>query len=245
MKKIVFLVLIAAIIPLPVFSQANFSGSADINIFANIPESDGYNSLINPDNIMEIEDIAMMPSLIAKLDAGDDKTSFSAWFSMNEFLDVLGNELYAFDLMRLSANVYLTNNISMEIGRQSMLTGYGYGWNPIDFANPLKNPADPDAALRGVDAFALRSYLGNSAALKLYALVPQDLLSAGLDYEEVKAGAEMTLNLPGMELKLAGLWDYDNTEGSDAYTPSAGAALMLDLFGIGVYGEGAARKGSR
>ncbi len=44
---------------------------------------------------------------------------------------------------------------------------------------------------------------------------------------------------------MSGLWDYDNNEGSDAYTPAAGAAFMLDFFGIGVYGEGAARKGSR
>ena len=186
-----------------------------------------------------------MSSLIAKLNAGDESTSFSAWFSIKEFPDILGNELYAFDLMRLSANVYLTDNVSMEIGRQSMLTGYGYGWNPIDFANPLKNPADPDADLRGVDGAALRMYLGDITSLKLYGIIPDSLLSSGLDYEEIKAGAEMIFNLPGMELRLAGFWDYDHSEGSDAYTPSVGSAFMLDLFGIGVYGEGAARKGSR
>jgi len=109
----------------------------------------------------------------------------------------------------------------------------------------LKNPTDPNADLRGVDAFVFKTYLGNSAALKVYALAPQDLLVTGLDYEEINPGGELTLNLPGMELKLSGLWDYDNNEGSDAYTPAAGAAFMLDLFGVGVYGEAAARKGSR
>ena len=268
MKKIFFLIIMVVVIIMPMFGQADFSGSADISIYANLPESDGYNSLINPANILGIEDIAMIPSLTGKLDTGDEKTSFSAWFSMKEYpigqgllaaayfdptqtgavyelVSATGDKIYTFDLMRLSANVYLTDNISMEVGRQSMLTGYGYGWNPIDFANSLKNPADPDADLRGVDALVMRRYLGNSAALKLYALAPQDLLSAGIDYEEIKAGAEMTLNFSGIELKLAGLWDYDNTEGSDTYTPAAGAAVILDLFGIGVYGEVSARKGSR
>ncbi len=245
MKRLVFFNILVAVILLPIFAQADFSGYADISIFANIPESDGYDSLLNPGNIFGLQDFSMTSSLIAKLDAGDESTSFSAWFSLKEFLDAQSNELYAFDLMRLSANVYLTDNISMEIGRQSMLTGYGYGWNPIDFANPLKNPADPDADLRGVDAATLRMYLGDNTALKLYGILPDSVLSSGLDYEEIKVGTEAVFYLPGLEFRLAGFWDYDNSEGSDVYTPSVGAALMLDLFGIGVYGEVAARKGSR
>lgn len=244
MKKILFIIITAAVILLPVFAQADFSGSADIAIFANIPESNSFTSILSRTDL-GVEDIGMMSALIAKLDARDESTSFSAWFSMKEFPDAPGNELYAFDLMRLSANVYLTDNISMEVGRQSMLTGYGYGWNPIDFANPLKNPADPDADLRGVDGAALRMYMGDITTLKLYGIIPDSLLSSGFDYEEIKVGSEMTFNLPGMELKLAGFWDYDHSEGSDAYTPSAGTALMLDLFGIGVYVEASARKGSR
>jgi len=245
MRKILFLITMSVFILLPLSAQADFSGSADITIFANIPESDGYESLLNPGNALGVQDFGMMSSLIAKLDAGDESTIFSAWFSINEFPDALGNELYAFELMRLSAIVYLTDNISMEIGRQSMLTGYGYGWNPIDFANPLKNPADPDADLRGVDGAALRMYPGDTTSLKLYGILPDSLLSSGLDYEEIKAGAEAIIYLPGLEVRLAGFWDYDKSEGSDAYTPSVGTALMLDLFGIGVYGEAAARKGSR
>ncbi|MCK5198948.1 MAG: hypothetical protein KAR21_11385 [Spirochaetales bacterium] len=244
MKKILFLITMSVFILLPLSAQADFSGSADITIFANIPESDSFSSLLSRADL-GIEDIGMMSALIAKLDAGDESTIFSAWFSMKEFPDALWNELYAFDLMRLSAIVYLTDNISIEIGRQSMLTGYGYGWNPIDFANPLKNPADPDADLRGVDGAALRIYLGDKTSLKLYGIIPDSLLSSGLDYEEIKAGTEMALNLPGVEVKLAGFWDYDNSEGSDAYTPAAGAAIILDLFGVGVYGEAATRKGSR
>lgn len=269
MEKILFSIIMAAVILLPMSAQADFSGSADITIFTNIPESDSFSSILSRSDL-GVKDIGMMSSLIAKLDAGDDSTTFSAWFSLKaypigqgllaagydstepddilmvyDFISAVGDRIYSFDLMRLSANVYLTDNVSMEIGRQSMLTGYGYGWNPIDFANPLKNPADPDAELRGVDAIALRYYPGSSTAIKIYALVPQELSSSGLDYGEIKLGTEAVFYFPGLEFRLAGFWDYDSSEGSDAYTPSVGTAFMLDLFGIGVYGEGAARKGSR
>ena len=134
MKKIVFFNILAAFILLPVFSQADFSGSADISIFANIPESDGFSSDLSRADL-GIEDIGMMSALITKLDSGDESTSFSAWFSMKEYpigqgllaasylnptqtgavyelVSATGDKIYSFDLMRLSANVYLTDNIS-------------------------------------------------------------------------------------------------------------------------------------
>ncbi|MCF6336158.1 MAG: hypothetical protein L3J12_10490 [Spirochaetales bacterium] len=266
MKKIIIIISLLAVMSVSVYSQADFSGSADITLLANIPESDSYDSLLNPGNVLGIQDFVMIPSLIAKLDAGDESSTFSAWFLMKEYpigqgllaasygdsiqtgsayelISAFGDSIYTFDLMRLSANVYLTDNISMEIGRQSMVTGYGYGWNPIEFANPLKNPAYSHADLRGVDGLVFRMYPGDITSLKLYGILPDTFLTPGLDYEEIKAGGEATFYLPGMELKLAGFWDYDNTEGSDPYTPSAGAALMLDFFGIGVYGEASFRKG--
>ena len=274
-KILVFVIIMTMVLSLHLFSQVDFSGSADISIGANIPESDDYNSLINPGNVFGLKDIGISSSLIAKLDAGDEKTTFSAWFSLKEypigqgllaattdsfvdydettndymytdqFVAVVGDTIFSFDLMRLSANVYITDWFSMEVGRQSMLTGYGYGWNPIDFANPLKNPTDPDAALRGVDGLSFKLYFGNVAAFKVYGVFPDDLLSSGLNFEEIKAGGEMAFNFPGLELKLAGFYDYDSTVGSDAYTPSVGAGFIADLFGIGVYGEAAVRKGSR
>ena len=54
MKKILFLITIVTVIQLPLFAQADFSGSADITISANIPESDGYDSLINPGNVLGV-----------------------------------------------------------------------------------------------------------------------------------------------------------------------------------------------
>jgi len=267
MKKIIIISIFIVVAGF-LFAKTDFSGTAAVIINANIPDSSGYSSLLNPGNIMEISDIAISPSFIVKLDAGDDKTTFSAWFSLKdyllgqgllaaaysdpeqpgavkEFLSASGSSIYTLDLMRLRANVYLTDNISLEVGRQSMLTGYGYGWNPIDFADPLKNPRDPNAELKGVDACVLNTYLGNTVSLKLYALVPLAFLNPGFSYSEIKPGGELTVSFPGIELKAAGIWDYDSTEGNDAYTSAAGLAFNFDFFGIGVYGETSIRKGSR
>ncbi|MBI9109544.1 MAG: hypothetical protein JEZ04_22570 [Spirochaetales bacterium] len=268
MKKIISALFIVMITAVSLYSQVSFSGSADIVIDSNISENGDYASLINPGNLLGMKDIGISSSITSKLDAGDEKTSFSAWLSLNEYpmgqvlltsayndplqiggvlelTKTLGDTIFSMNLMRLSANVYLSNFVSMEVGRQSMLTGYGYGWNPIDFANPLKNPLDPDAALRGVDGISFKFFIGDMTALKIYGILPQDLLSSGLEYEEIKTGGELTMYFPGVELKLAGFYDYDNTDGSDAYTPSVGTGLMLDIMGIGVYGEAAIRKGSR
>lgn len=275
MRKILPVLLLILLFSFEVYSQVSFSGSADITFNASIPESSDFESTMNPGNVLGYQDLGLSSALIAKLDAGDEKTTFSAWFSLKEypigqgfmaltyesmidgdnatnaflmageFIAVAGDTIFSLDLMRLSANVYMGDYISMEAGRQSFLTGYGYGWNPIDFANPLKNPMDPDAALRGVDGISFDFYLGDISALKVYGILPRDILSTGFEFEEIKAGGELTLFLPGLEVKLAGIYDYDKSTGSDAYTPSVGAGFMADLRGLGFYGEAALRKGSR
>ena len=266
MKKIIILIVIVTIFVLPLSAQVDFSGSAEINFIANIPQDD-YNSILNPQNMMKIHDLAMVSSLITKIDGGGEKSTFSAWFSLKEYPIGLGllsattgtvNEAYAYEfingsgdiiftpeLMRLSANVFLGDMASLTIGRQSMLTGYGYGWNPIDFANPLKNPTDPNKELKGVDGLCLGIYPGNVISIRLYTLLPDNIMTTGLEYNEIKAGSELTLYFSGVEAKLAGFWDYDSKEGSDAYTPALGAAFMFDIFGAAVYSELSLRKGSR
>jgi len=263
MKKVIFVLVLAAAGVASLAAQADFSGTAKINFAGNIPGGD-YDSILNPGNMLGVNDLSMSSSLIAKLDGGGDKSTFSAWFSLKQypigqglmaattspatvydFVKGAGDTVYNLELMRLSSDFYLGDNVSVTVGRQSMLTGYGYGWNPIDFANPLKNPAEPDAELKGVDGVTVGIYPGSSSALKVYAVLPDDPLISGTGYKEVKAGSELTLYLPGVETKLAGFWDYDSSQGSDAYTPAAGAAFMVDVFGAGVYSEMALRKGSR
>ncbi len=208
-------------------AQADFSGNGAVTINSNIPESG-------------ITDVTFSPSLTLKLDAGDGDASFSAWFAMQR-----DSDLYSFDLLRFSMSAYLSDSIILEAGRQNMLTGYGYGWNPIDFADPLKDPADPEAELRGVDAVTVSASIGSVLSVRAYTLLPSDLLSSGLDYRELKPGGELTLSFPGIEIKAAGIWDWDSSEGEDAYTPAFGTAFSMDIFGAGVYSEAAFRKGSR
>ncbi len=246
------------------FAETDFSGTAAVTINANIPEADGFSSTLNPGNMLGITDIGMSPGLAVKMNAGDDRTTFSAWISLKEyplgqgllaacgssqsvaaFLAAAGDTFYTLDLQRLSANVYLADNLALEVGRQSMLTGYGYGWNPIDFADPLKDPQNPEADKTGVDAVALKTYFGSILSLKLYTLFPRNFLASGLDYKDVKPGGELTVSLPGVECKLAGIWDFVSAGTNDAYTPALGGALNVDIFGIGVYGEASMRKGSR
>jgi hypothetical protein len=242
MKKII-LPLLAVFLTIPLFSQANFSGKAEMNITANAPESLDSESLFSRDDL-GISDLSMLSSLTAKIDAGDEKTTFSAWFSLGESTDPERSD-YSLNLLRLSALIYISNTISVETGRQSMLTGYGYGWNPIDFANPQKDPSDPDAELKGVDAVSLRIYPNETISLKLYAILPESTSEEGWTYGETKAGTEMTLYLPGVEWMLSGFWDDENTQENDAYTPALGTAAILDLWGAGIYSELALRKGSR
>jgi len=277
MKKLL-LILIAGLLALTAAAaQADFSGKAEIRFSANISDGD-FDSILNPGNLMALKDLSMNTSLIARLDAGDERTTFSAWFRLKEypigqallagtydsyvamlagstttmdalltgeFIALAGDTIFSLDIMRFSANVALGDSFSIEAGRQSLLTGYGYGWNPMDFANPLKDPSDPDTDLRGVDALSFSVDFGYTAYLKFYAVLPDDILASGIDFEEVKGGGEFSLYLSGFELKLTGLYDYDSSEGSDAYVPSVGGGFMADLFGLGFYGEAAVRKGSR
>ncbi|MBN2655961.1 MAG: hypothetical protein JXR86_02800 [Spirochaetales bacterium] len=277
MKKIIAIAAATLLSLITLAAQADFSGTAEIGFSANITDGD-FDSLLNPGNMMEMKDLSMNTSLIARLDAGDEKTTFSAWFSLKEYpigqallagtydsyeamiggdtstMDALltgelialaGDTIFSLDIMRFSVNVALGDYVSLIAGRQSMLTGYGYGWNPMDFANPLKDPSDPDADLRGVDALTFSADFGYIANLKVYGILPDDLLASGIDFEEIKGGGELTFYLPGFEVKLTGLYDYDAAEGSDAYVPSLGAGFMADLSGLGFYGEAAIRKGSR
>ena len=59
MKKIIFFLLLTSLITIPIYSQVSFSGSADIAIGANIPESEDYSSLLNPANVFGMKDISV------------------------------------------------------------------------------------------------------------------------------------------------------------------------------------------
>jgi len=153
--------------------------------------------------------------------------------------------IFTLDIMRASASWMPADTLRITFGRQSFLTGYGYGWNPVDLANPPKDPTDPEAYLRGVDALNIQYSPASWINTRFYGAVPSQGFTWG--YEQILAGAEITISVPSLEFKLAGL--YGGKENSsdvyDIYPHAGAAAFYLDVSGIGIYGEGVVRSRSR
>ena len=158
---------------------------------------------------------------------------------------VADSYIFTLDIMRASASWMPSDSARITLGRQSFLTGYGYGWNPVDLANPPKDPTDPEAYLRGVDALNLQFNPTVWLNGRVYGAVPSQGFTWG--YDEIIAGAELTFYASAMEFKLAGL--YGGVENSsdtyDRYPHAAAAAFYVDVLGLGFYGEGAVRSRSR
>ena len=161
---------------------------------------------------------------------------------VSELNSALGDSLITLDIMRL-AYTWSPGDFSITLGRQSFLTGYGYGWNPMDLVSPLKDPSDPEADMRGVDGISVGWDSGAPVALKLYSLYNSG--GTGIDsLEDLKAGGEAVLYLPSTELKISALWGKEE-EGGDVRPNGIGAGFILDILGAGLYAEGALRQYSR
>ena len=153
--------------------------------------------------------------------------------------------IYTVDLLRASAAWTPTTALRVTLGRQSYLTGYGYGWNPVDLANPPKDPTDADAALRGVDGLTVQYAHEGWLLAKVYGALPTD--GRGWDYDELLAGAELTLLARAAEIKVAGLYGgvERSSDAVDTHPAAAAAGLYADVGGVGLYGEGVVRSRSR
>jgi hypothetical protein len=261
MKRFSFFFLLLVIIGVGVSAEISLSGEANtyLNVFPGFPyTSDRFDTPVNPENITGIQDVALDTDVTFRLDAGREAGALTLWLAVNPYemsrllqaaatTDPLAEGLLLSDPAALSvlrANIawFIGQALVLRLGRQSMLTGYGYGWNPMDFANTVKDPFDPQAELRGVDALSLQFYLGNLFALKLAGILTIDELIAGADYKELKATAELTVTFPLIECSISGLYEYD---GEDAFVPAFGAGFMSDVAGVGIYGEGALLWGGR
>ena len=264
MKRSLLFVVVLVLVCAAASAQIDLSGEANscLSIFPAFPyTSDRFDSPVNPENITGIQDVALNADATFRLDAGREAGALTLWLAVNPYemsrllqaaasADPLAEYLLLSDPAALSvlrANIawYIGQSFVLRLGRQSMLSGYGYGWNPMDFASTVKDPFDPEAELRGVDALSLQFFLGNIFALKLSGILRFDELIAGDDFEDLQVGAELTASFPLLELKLSGYYDHDDTPGEDAYVPALGAGFMLDLAGAGIYGEGALLWGGR
>lgn len=264
------LVLLAFIVQFSV-GDVSLSGKAEIGLTAApaFPyDQNRFNTPLNPSNYQGIEDLMAVTDFLGKLSGQDEATDFSIWLAVkpyylgqallaastgepaqvtvvSESLPLLGYKVNTIDLLRANIGWYISDFLVLRIGRQSMLTGYGYGWNPIDFINPVKDPYNPDLELKGVDALTAQFYLGNVFALKLAGIYRTEGLTGGTDFDNLQAGAEITASFPGIEMKTTGFFDHDGAEGEDSYVSALGLGIKSDVGGAGIYGEGALLKGSR
>jgi hypothetical protein len=254
-----------------VCAEASFGGEVEVGLAAYpaFPyEGSRFDSPLNPDNNQRLEDLVPITDVLAKLWGESENTDFALWLAVKpyylgqallaaaakdetqtsavgEALPLLGAKVNYFEIYRANVGWYVSDHLTLRIGRQSMLTGYGYAWNPIDFINPLKDPYDPDLELMGVDAISALFYLGNVVAFRMDAVYRSEEIVEGLSFGDLQPGIEVTLALTGVDVKLKGFYDYDRDEGEDAYVPALGLGAKVDVLGAGVYCEGSLLKGSR
>jgi len=255
-------------------AEIELSGEANaaIDVFPAFPYTSGrFDSPINPGNLAGIRDLNLDTDVTFRLQAVEQTGAWNLWLALDPYrmsrvllaaasgdpvqeeavgASLLSSDPAALSILRAEIAWYIGPSLVLRLGRQSMLTGYGYGWNPMDFAGTVKDLFDPEAELKGVDALSLQLYAGNAISVKLAGILRGDILRsdpliAGADYADIQAAAELTASFPLLELKLSGYYDSDDAAGEDAFVPALGAGFMLDLAGVGLYGEGALLWGGR
>lgn len=246
-----------------IFSETQFGGSAEISLLGNIREND-YSSIANPDNINGVKDISISPSLIFDISNYDELTNFEGKFSLNsypvgmifyslsqteieqnflkEIFQETGESVNTFELERLFIDLQLLDSFSISLGRKPFLMGFGYGWNPTDNINPLKNPQDPNAELKGIDSVSGNFDFG-IAAINTVLILNKEIFTIGVDYNHLSLGSNISLYLDGLDIIVSGHYNF-----SDKRTPKVNSlafGFKVDLFGIGLYGEAIILDGSR
>ncbi len=234
------LTILISLLSISLLPAATLYGDAESSVSFNIPDSredDRYESLINPGNIMGLGDVMYSLDSTFKVEDNREGGSFTFWVSLEDVSGTAGtgNSLFALDIMRLIYNWDISDSLRLNLGRQGFLTGYGYGWNPMDLVNPVKDPSDPDRELKGVDSLSLLFDRGGAFQMGLFAAVSGEGLTR-VEYNDLQGGVNMTFLMPFAELKFSGIT-------GEEYGISGG--FLADLFGAGIYGEAALRETSR
>jgi hypothetical protein len=256
-------------------AETKFSGELKPEVIFNIPGSRGYTDTpLNPNNEWGIDDLMFRNQIDLKVESSGETAAMDLWFQVNQYpisdlligsagiAEALGGPagystavadlfyvadpyIFSLDILRASVSWSPADSLKMTFGRQSFLTGYGYGWNPVDLANPPKDPTDPGAYVRGVDALTIQFDPSAWLTVKAYGALPSPGFAWG--YEDVLTGAEITVYTSIVEIMLAGLWGGAESSGDeyDAYPHAGALGFFLDLAGVGVYGEGSLRSRSR
>ncbi len=288
MRRVKWLVLFMVVLlsVVPCFSDVVVSGDTSVSVTI-LPvtdySSDRFDSLLNPNNMMELHDVSFSPRFVGKIsasggspvDAGIGEYGFDFWFlvepigipgllmaitagdtsmssSVSEVLKYSDYEFYGLKLLRADINWSVGDLFNITIGRQPIFVGYGYGWSPMNFVGSLKTPFDFGRIERGIDALTLEYNAGNILTADISALYRPYDYATGIDYGAIEGFAKLVFSLPYVEFSFDGLYVYDSdssatTTGTRGATqiPAVGGGFMLDLSGIGVYGEVALFERSR
>jgi len=284
--SVTFVLILLSCLNLTAFAETSFSGNTQVTTTIYPTKdytSDRFESLLNPDNMMDLHDVSLNLSFTAKISAEGDNGAFDFWFAVEpaglpELLNIIssasGNpaqaallkdalkayspDIYGLNLQRADISLFISDSFSLTAGRQDLFTGYGYGWDPMNLASKEKNPFDPKAELIGTNAVSFTYNAGNLLALRIAGIYDPQNFKTGIDYNDLKAFAELTVSFPAVEVKIDGLYyslkDEDSSvpaevattaSGSITSVPAAGAGLMADIGGLGIYMEGALLKRSR
>lgn len=234
----------------------SLSGTGTTSLYAAFDADGGtaFDSPLNPGNLLDLHPLGTVSDVSFHLESSGDNDAFTLWASLKSYPvgsalsaaaygdDVqelmlgtitasYGDTLITLAIDRLNYLWYVTDTLRLVFGRQSLLTGYGYGWNPMDLATPAGDPNNPEAQRVGVDALSLL-WEGDSALTgELYALSDTDSINAPIPWSDLAFGTEGTLLLPVAEVRLTMQYDC----GSSHF--NLGVGTYLDISGAGLYGE--------
>ncbi|GEM_PF-2376678 len=243
------------------FSEMTFSGNAGISAMIILPEG-GYSEnrfegALNPNNIMGLHDIMPGTDLNIKLSSEGETGALDMWLTIKPFnfpdwelfSSAEGTEpgLYAYagmlesgnsgitgiNIKRASISLYPADYLSVTIGRQDLFTGYGYAWNPMNFAGKRKDIFDPQAELAGTDSVTFSLNAGNIVSLNISGIYEAGgsgsgasgggtsgsessvgatsgtgTSAAGIDLHDMGAFAGFTFYFPSVEFSVDGIYYF-------------------------------------
>jgi hypothetical protein len=137
-------------------------------------------------------------------------------------------------------NAYVTiylQKATIRVGKQQLPWGSGYTWNPTDVFNE-KDILDPTYEKPGVEAYKLEVPFGGEGMLT-------GILSPGDDWAASTKAAKVKQHFLGFDLSVSFVEKQQNDFDYFTFTESAerrrlyGGDFSGELFGLGVWGEGA------
>lgn len=151
MKKII-LILLLIIIAIPLGygdegEKLEITGNLrNRNFYFNVSE----NSLLNPNNILEIPRVGNNLRLELFLDSNVSETARFHLSSRLYHSTVKQEEEYRSYLDEAYIDINFNNRMMLRTGKQRTIWGTGMAWNPSDVLNPPKDPTDPVEQKEGI-----------------------------------------------------------------------------------------------